>query len=193
MASMIDRMVKAAKLNVDFYNEAEKDTSLTQEALLVVVLVSLLGGIGSLLGGLIGGDVGFGAVLLGAVVTIVLGIVNYYIWSYVTLFVGTKLFGGQADAGEMLRTLGYAYTPRLLGLLSFIPCVGPFIALAGAILSLVAAVIAIREALDFDTGKAILTTIIGWVIILVVTMIIGTILGVGAIGVGGLLSAFQGG
>ena len=47
MASMIDRMVKAAKLNVDFYNEAEKDTSLTQEALLVVVLVSLLGGIGT--------------------------------------------------------------------------------------------------------------------------------------------------
>jgi hypothetical protein len=193
MASMIDRMVRAAKLDVDFYNEAERDTSLNQEALLVVVLVSLLGGIGSLLGGLISGDAGFGAVLLGAVVTIVLGVINYYIWSYVTLFVGTKLFGGQADAGEMLRTLGYAQTPRLLSLLSFIPCVGPFISLAGAILSLVAAVIAIREALDFDTGKAILTAIIGWVIILVITMIIGTILGIGAIGVGGLMGAFQGG
>ena len=193
MASMIDRMVKAAKLNVDFYNEAERDTNLTQEALLVVVLVSLVGGIGSLLGGLISKDIGFGAAVLGAVVTIVLGIVNYYIWSYVTLFVGTKLFGGKADAGEMLRTLGYAHTPRLLSLLSFIPCAGPIIALIGAILSLVAAVIAIREALDFDTTKAILTTIIGWVVILIITMIIGTVLGVGAIGVGGIMSALQGG
>jgi hypothetical protein len=190
---MIDRMVQAAKLDVDFYNEAERDTSLTQEALLVVIIVSLAGGIGSLISGLINREIGFGGALLGAVVTIVLGVINYYIWSYVTLFVGTRLFGGQADAGEMLRTLGYAYTPRLLGLLSFIPCVGPFISLAGAILSLVAGVIAIREALDFDTGKAILTAIIGWVIILVITMIIGTILGVGAIGVAGLTSAFQGG
>jgi hypothetical protein len=193
MASMIDRMISAAKLNVDFYNEAERDTSLTQEALLVVVIVSLAGGIGSLLSGLIDGSVGFGGALLGAVVTIVLGVVNYYIWSYVTLFVGTKLFGGKADAGEMLRTLGYAHTPRLLSLLGFIPCAGPIISLVGAILSLVASVVAIREALDFDTGKAILTAIIGWVIILVITMIIGTVLGIGAIGVGGILSAFQGG
>jgi hypothetical protein len=190
---MIDRMVRAAKLDVDFYNEAERDTSLNQEALLVVIIVSLAGGIGTLLSGLIDGTTGIGATLLGAVVTIVLGVVNYYIWSYVTLYVGTKLFGGKADAGEMLRTLGYSHTPRLLGLLSFIPCVGPFISLVGAILSLVAAVVAIREALDFDTGKAILTAIIGWVIILVITMIIGTVLGIGAIGVGGIMSAVQGG
>jgi hypothetical protein len=189
---MFDRMIRAAKLDVDFYNEAERDTSLTQEALLVVVLVSLVSGVGSFIGGLMG-EGGFGAALLGAVVTIVLGVISYYIWAYVTLFVGTKLFDGDADAGEMLRTLGYAQTPRLLGLLGFIPCVGPLISLVGAILSLVAAVVAIREALDFDTGKAILTTIIGWVVIMVITMIIGTVLGIGAIGVGGIMSAVQGG
>jgi hypothetical protein len=193
MASMIDRMVRAAKLDVDFYNEAERDTNLTQEALLVVVLVSLVSGVGSLLSGVIGGEGGIGAALLGAVVTVVLGVVSYYIWAYVTLYVGTKLFGGDADAGEMLRTLGYAHTPRLLGLLSFIPCVGPLISLVGAILSLVAAVIAIREALDFDTGKAILTTIIGWVIILVISLVIGTVLGIGGLGLGAAMSALQGG
>jgi hypothetical protein len=193
MASMIDRMMSAAKLNVDFYNEAERDTSLTQEALLVVVLVSLAGGIGSFIGGLFSKEVGIGMTVLGAVVTVVLGVINYYIWSYVTLFVGTKLFKGQADAGEMLRTLGYAYTPRLLSLLSFIPCVGPLLALAGAILSLVASVIAIREALDFDTTKAILTAIIGWVIILVISMVIGAVIGVGGLGIASVMSALQGG
>ena len=105
---------------------------------------------------------------------------------------GTKLFEGDADFGEMKRTLGYAHAPRLLGLLSFIPCVGPILALAGFVLSLVAAVIAIREAMDFDTGKAVITAIIGWAVVLVLSIIIGVVLGVGAAGVGGLMSALQG-
>ena len=191
MATMIDRMIRAVKLDVDFYNEAEADTSLNQEALLIVVIVSVAGGIGSLIGGLFSGD--FGAALLGAVLAIVLGVVNYYIWSYVTYFVGTNLFDGTADAGEMLRVLGYAHTPRLLSLLSFIPCVGPILSLAGAVLSLVAAVIAVREALDFDTGKAVITCLIGWVVILVISVVLGMILGVGAIGVGAVTSTLGGG
>ena len=190
---MIDRMIRATKLDVEFYNEAEQDTSLNQEALLIVIIVSLAGGIGSLLGGLISREIGIGMALLSAVVTIVLGIVSYYIWAYVTLFVGNQFFGGDADAGQMLRTLGYAHTPRLLSLLSFIPCVGFLFTLAGAILSLIAAVVAIREALDLDTGKAILTAIIGWVIILVISLIIGMVLGIGGLAAGGVISALSGG
>jgi len=192
MASMVDRVIRAVKLDKDFYNEAERDTSLNQEALLVVIIVSLASGLGSLIGGFINRDIGFGGALLGAVITIVLGIASYYIWAYVTLFVGTKFFGGTADAGEMLRTLGYAQAPRLLGLLSFIPCVGPIISLLSFVLSLVAVVVAIREALDFDTGKAIVTAIIGWVIIMVITMIIGAVIGIGGLGVAGIMSALQG-
>ena len=127
------------------------------------------------------------------VVTLIITVVNYYIWAYVTYFVGTNFFGGTADPGEMLRVLGYAQTPQLLGLLSFIPCVGPLISLAASILSLVAAVIGIREALDFDTGKAILTTIIGWVVILIVSFVIGLIGIGGAVGIGALTSLGRGG
>jgi hypothetical protein len=65
------------------------------------------------------------------------------------------------------------------------------IALAGAILSLIAAVIAMREALDFDTGKAILTAIIGWVIIFIINVVIGTVLGVGAAGLGAITSLLR--
>jgi hypothetical protein len=188
---MIDRMIRAAKLDVDFYNEAERDTSLNTEALLVVIIVSLAGGIGALVAGIIG-QLGIGRALLGAVVTIVIGVVNYYIWSYVTLFVGTRLFGGKADAGEMLRTLGYAHTPQLLGLLGFIPCVGVVFVLAGLILSLIAVVLAIREALDFDTVKAILTAIIGWVIIMIINGLINRILGIGGLGVTEVMSRLGG-
>jgi hypothetical protein len=157
---------------------------LNQEALIVVVLVSIASGIGAFLGGVLSGDIG--PALLALIVTVVLGIVNYYIWAYVTYFVGTNLFQGTADAGEMLRTLGYASGPRVLGILSFIPCAGAVAALAGAIWALVAGVIAVRQALDFDTTKAILTVIIGWVIIFVITLVVTFVFGIGAAGLGAL-------
>jgi len=188
--AMIDRVRRAAMLDVGLYQEVEADSSLNQEALVVVALVSVVAGIGGFLGGLTGGNIG--PAFLALVVAVVLGVVNYYIWSYLTYFVGTRLFGGTADPGELLRVLGYASGPRVLGVLNFIPCVGWVFGLGGAIWALVAGVIAVREALDFDTTKAVLTVIIGWVVILAITTIVGTVLGVGALGLGAAFSALSG-
>jgi hypothetical protein len=187
--AMINRMIRAATLDVDFYEEVEADTSLTQEALMVIILVSIATGIGTFLGGIIGGSI-VGAIV-GLIVVVIIGIINYYIWAYVTYFVGTNLFKGTADVGELLRTLGYASSPRVLGILGFIPCVGWLIALASGIWALVAAIVAVRQALDFDdTVKAIITVVIGWVIILVIQFvlfaILGTVFGVGMAGIGAL-------
>jgi hypothetical protein len=178
-------------LDVNLYEEVEADPSLNQEALVVVILVSVLSGIGAFLGGVIGGD--FGGALIGLIVTVALGIVNYYIWAYVTYFVGTNLFNGTADPGELLRTLGYASAPRLLGLLSFIPCVGALAGIVAAIWALSAGVIAVRQALDFDTGKAVITVIIGWVIVFIISMVVTFVFGIGAVGLGALGSALGGG
>lgn len=177
-------------LDVNLYEEVEADTSLNQEALIVVILVSIAGGIGSFLAGVLQGDIG--PALVSLLVTIALGVVNYYIWAYVTYFVGTRLFEGTADAGELLRTLGYASGPRVLALLGFIPCLGGLAALAGAIWALIAGVIAVRQALDFDTTKAVLTVIIGWVIVLAISLAVGLVFGVGALGVGALGSLLGG-
>jgi len=186
---MINRMIRAAMLDVDFYEEVEADTSLNQEALMVVILVSIAAGIGAFLGGIIGGSI-VGAIV-GLILMVIIGVINYYIWAYVTYFVGTNLFEGTADVGEMLRTLGYASAPRVLSILSFIPCVGWLVALAGAIWSLVTAVVAVRQALDFDdTVKAVITVVIGWVIILIIQFVliavVGAAFGIGAAGLGAL-------
>ena len=190
-AAMFNRIIRAAKLEAAFYNEAEADTSLNQEALMVVILASVAAGIGSFLQGLFLGDIG--NAIIGLIVSAVMGVVGYYIWAYITYFVGTNLFKGTADVGELLRTLGYASGPKLLSILVFIPCVGPLVSLAGAIWSLVAGVVAVREALDFDTTKAVITVIVGWVIILIITFAIAAVLGVGAAGLGALSGAATGG
>ena len=189
-AAMINRVVRAAMLDVDLYEEVEADAILTQEALMVVILVSIASGVGSFLAGVIGGDIG--AAVLGLILGVVMGVLGYYIWAYVTYFVGTNLFSGTADVGELLRTLGYASGPRVLGVLAFIQCLGPLAGLVGAIWALVAGVVAVRQALDFDTTNAVITVIIGWVIVFIITIVVSVVLGAGAAGLGAGLGALQG-
>lgn len=188
MDTMMDRVLKAAQLDVDFFNKVEADKSLNQEALMVVILVSVISGVGSFIGAVMGGRIG-GAVLA-LFVTVLMGVINYYIWSYVTHYVGSALFQATSDPGELLRVLGYASGPRALGVLGFIPCLGGLISLAGAVWALVAGFIGVREALDLDTGKTLVTVIIGWVIILVINLVMSAVLGVGGLGLGAATSAF---
>ena len=90
---------------------------------------------------------------------------------------GTSLFGGEADLGEMLRVIGFAYAPQFLGI---IPCIGWLI---GAIWTLIAGFIAVRQGLDLDNTKAFLTIVIGFVVYIVGAVIVGVFIG----GVGALV------
>ncbi len=187
---MLARVVRAARLDVSLYNEVEADPRLNREALMVVIIVTILSAFGSLVGSFLL-RTNIVTVFLAFVWAIVWGIAGYYVWAYLTWFIGTRLFKGTADPGELRRTLGYAYGPQALGVLAAIPCVGFIPALIGAIWSLVASVIAVREALDTTTGNAVITVVIGWAVILVISMIVAGILGVGAVGLGALSGSLQ--
>ncbi len=182
--NLLPRMIRAALLDVAFYNEVEADTSLNGQALLVVILAAIAGGLGSLLGRLGGG---LGSAVTGLIFVLVMTLLGYYLWAYLTLLIGTRLFGGTADLGEMLRVIGYANAPNVLGIFSFIPILGGLIALLGSLWALVAGIIAVREALDFDTGKALLTVLIGWLVVFIISLFIGGVLGVAGMGMGALM------
>jgi hypothetical protein len=174
---MFKRIMRAALLDREFYKEAEADTSLNQEALIIVVIVSVASAIGSFIVGLFAGRPG--AAFLALIVNAAIGVGNYYLWAYVTHYIGTNLFDGDADPGELLRVLGYASGPRLLGLLIFIPCIGPVIALAGAIWSLVTGFYGVREALDLETLETLITVFLGWLAVLLITSLVNRIFGFG--------------
>ena len=185
---MIDRIMRAIRLDWTVFREIAEDQNAMTEAAIIVAVVTFLSGIGTFIGSLIA-DVGFGSALLGFLSTwLISGILlGWILWAVLTYFVGTMLFQGKTDIPEMMRVLGYANAPNLLGIFGFIPCVGWLIALAGAILSLIAGVIAVREAMEFDTTKAIITVVISWVIAFIISLIIGGILGVGAAITSGVL------
>jgi Yip1 domain len=157
---LTDRMLRAARLDVNLYEEVEADTNATSQALMVVVMASLAGGIGAAIGAAMGGGRAVNPIggLVGGVLSVLLG---WAVLSYVMFFVGTRLFKGTATYGELLRTLGFAYSPGVLLVLSFIPVVGGLIAAAVFIWRIATGFIAIRQALDLDTGNTIATIVVG--------------------------------
>jgi hypothetical protein len=167
-AKMIDRIIGVFKLDADTFEQIEHDQSATTQAAMVVLAVALL----SAIGGLIGSVINDGNLFMSFISPIISTFVGWLIWSGVIYFVGTSFFGGTADIGEMLRVVGFAYAPMVLGL---IPCVGWII---GLLWTLAALVVATRQGLDVDTGKAVIVGVIGFVLVLILNLIVGSVLGV---------------
>jgi hypothetical protein len=152
--SWTDRMKGAALLNNDTYEEVEADQTATGQAAGVVALVAVAQAIG-------GAGAGGSGVLAG----VLSALLGWLLWAGITYLIGAKLFGGTATWGELLRTLGFAQTPGVLHVLGLIPILGGLIRFGVAIWVLIAGIIAIRQALDISTGKAILTAALGWLVI----------------------------
>lgn len=160
--SFTERMIGAALLNVSTYEEVEADESATGQAAAVVALYALAAAIGTIRFG--------GRGVIGAIIA---AIVGWLIWSGVTYFIGTRVFKGAATWGELLRTIGFAQAPGILLVLGIVPILGGLVRLVVWIWMLVAGVVAIRQALDFDTGKAVLTALLGWVAMVLVGVLLG--------------------
>ena len=174
MASLMDRMIRAAKLDVHLYEEVEADTGAMGQAMGVVVLSSVAAGIGSIARG------GLGGILLGTIVALI----GWYVWAYLTYFIGTKLLAEpqtKADHGELLRTIGFSSSPGLIRVLGVIPGLAPLVFLASGIWMLVAMIIAVRQALDYtSTFRAVGVCLIGWIIQAIIFGLLLSILGGGA-------------
>ncbi|HLI29285.1 MAG TPA: hypothetical protein VKZ60_19630 [Chloroflexota bacterium] len=163
---LVARMQRAAQLDVALYNEVEHDPAATPQAFHVVLIAGVASGLGTFLSLLLRGHGVAG--LAGLVSEVVSLVVNWFVWSYVTYFIGTRLFNGRATPQELLRTLGFAITPLVLNVLGFIPVLGGLARFVAFWWMVIAGVIAVREALDVGTGAAILTVIIGAVCMLVI-------------------------
>jgi hypothetical protein len=167
-SDLVARMIGAATLDIQTYEEVEADSTATPQAAAVVAMVAVASGIG------VAGD-GLWAALMAPVAALV----GWLIWAGVTYLIGDKILGGTATWGELLRTLGFAQSPGVLYLLAILPLVGGLVRLILPFWMLAAGIVAIRQALDFGTGKAVLTAILGWLAILIPSLMFGGILAFG--------------
>lgn len=171
MTNFKNRIILAAKLDADLYEEVEADKGAMRQAMGVVVLSSIAAGIGS------SGTGGFGGILMGLIAS--LG--GWYIWAYLTYFIGTKFLPEpqtKADLGELLRTTGFSSSPGLIRVLGIIPGLTGVIFAVASIWMLVAMVIAVRQALDYkSTLRAVGVCAIGWIIQALILVFLFSVLG----------------
>jgi hypothetical protein len=166
---MIERMVRAIRLDWTVFGEIAGDRKATKEAAIIVAIVTFLSAVGS--------GIAHKSFVSFIVAWLVAILVGWLLWAVITYFVGTAFFKGKTDIPSMMRVLGYASAPNLLGLFSFIPCVGWLLPAIGWFLALVAGVLAVREAMDFDTGNAIVTVFISWIIAIAIRVVFWVFIG----------------
>lgn len=169
---MLERMMGAARLNISTFEEVENDNNATTQAMLVVVIVSIASGIAALTTG--------GNFILNFVIGIILGLAGWAIWAYITFFVGTKILNTpatHANWGQLARVTAFAQTPGVLRVFGVIPYLGQVIVFFSSIWMLVAMVIAVRQALDYEsTLRAVGVVLIGGVIYFILFAVVGALL-----------------
>ena len=169
MASLQGRMIRAAKLDVQLYEEVEADQGAMAQAMTVVILSALAAVIGS-------ANVGLPVMVF----VLIWALLGWYAWAFLTYFIGTKFLAEpqpRADHRELLLTIGFSSAPGLIRVLGIIPGLRTLVFLVAGIWMLVAMVIAGRQALDYtSTGRAIGVCVIGWMVqILILTVAISII------------------
>ena len=152
-----DRIIRACKLDVSLYEEVEADKSATLQAASVVMLSSLAAGVGSIS---LGASNFFMAPLL--------SLLSWYIWAYLIYLIGAKLFpepSTKTDHGELLRTIGFSSAPGLIRVFGFTPELMTVIFIGSGMWMLVAMIIAVRQALDYQsTWRAVGVVVIGFLV-----------------------------
>lgn len=171
MSVLVNRMIRAAKLDVHLYEEVEADSKLLSQAMGVVILSSVAAGIGSIeRGGVVG-------IISGTV----FALLGWLIWAYLTYFIGTKFLPEpqtRSSPSELLRTTGFSSSPGLIRVFGVVPGLSGIIFLAASVWMLVAMVIAVRQALDYtSTLRAVGVCVIGWLVQVVILVLLFSLLG----------------
>jgi len=153
----LNRIFRAIKIDVDLYEEVEKDKKATIQAGLVVVISSLAAGVGAI-------QLGASNFLLAPIMSLL----SWYIWAYIIYFVGVKLFPEKqtkSSHGELLRTIGFSSAPGIIRVFGVTPDLMTVTFIGSAFWMLACMVVGVRSALDYNSlWRALGVVIVAWML-----------------------------
>lgn len=171
--TFLQRLVGAAALDRAIYEEVEADRGATGQALVVVLASSVAAGIG-----LSPDD---RQTLSSVVFFSTVALLTWAAWALVIFEIGTRVLpepGTRSDVGELLRTIGFAATPGVLRLLGVLPGVTIPVFAATTVWMLVAMIVAVRQALDYQsTMRAVVVCVLGLFLALTMAIVLGVVFG----------------
>ena len=187
---LTERIVGALTFRRGVYAEVEADKAFTATAWILVVVFAFLNQLGSHASqSIFDWSVSTGIGLLTA-------IAGFAVAAAVINWIGRGRFGSEVTFDKLVRTMGLASIWTAVGVLGVIAtfsgalsCIlGPVIVISWVAL-VVAWFVAVHEALDLTWGKTIITVLIGfipWAIIMALTGVVLSLLGLTATGFGSL-------
>ncbi len=166
MSTFSERIIGAAQLEVQVYKDVKADTTAIGQAMTVVALSSLAAGISAIsLGGI--------RPFLTDAVTALIG---WFVWVLIVYLVGTRILPEPdtgSDLKQVLRTTGFAASPGVLRVVGLIPFLRSFTEIAVMIWMVLGMLIAVRQALDYNSfERAVGVCLIGWVAHIVIMVIL---------------------
>ena len=171
MSSFVNRIIRAAMLDVSLYEEVEADKGAMKQAIWIVILSSIAAGIGNV------GNNSFKWIAAGTA----MALIGWYLWAYLVYFIGTKILPEpqtKTNHGELLRTIAFSSSPGLIRILGIVPGLGRIIFITASVWMIVAMVIAVRQALDYkSTVRAVGVCVAGWTIQAVLLLLLLSISG----------------
>jgi hypothetical protein len=187
---LTERIIGALTIRRGVYAEVEADKTFTATAWILVVIFALLNQLGSY------ASQSIFDWLVGAGIGTLTAIAAFAIAAAVISWVGRGIYNAEVTFNELVRTMGLASIWTAVGVLGVIAtfsdtlsCIlGPVIVISWVAL-VVAWFVAVHEALDLTWGKTILTVMIGfipWAIIMSLTGVVLSLLGLTANGFGSL-------
>ncbi len=158
MNLFFNRLFRAAKLDTSLFDEVMADKKAMFQAMMTVFIYSMAAAYGSF------GRSGTAGINFGMITTLF----GWYVWAFSTYFIGVRLIPGaqtKPDRKSVLRGLGFASSPGLIRMLGLVPGLSGVIFLVATIWMIVAATVAIKQALNFESiYRAAGVTVIAWVI-----------------------------
>jgi hypothetical protein len=157
MDKITNRIIRVFKLDANIFEEVEADKEAFQQSMLIVALSGLAAGIGTIRTG-----------LSGLLLVTIFAIAGWFFWSFLVYLIGAKLLqapGTEADYGQLLRTIGFASAPGLIRVLGIIPLLDMIVFPVASIWTIIAMVIAVRQALDYEsTMRAVLVCVVAYAV-----------------------------
>ena len=188
---MFQRILGVFLLRENVFENIGQDPSATWQAAIIVGIVGTIAAISATIratlfglgfGALnmalgvaesVTGDIGFRLPVLNGPVpaflsTLAGAFVSWLVWALVTWLIGEYVFKGDTGFAEMARIIGYAKAPQILAGLGFIPGLGWLPRLIGWGWMLIATFVGVRQGLELDNGKTILTIVVSGIIVFLV-------------------------
>jgi hypothetical protein len=144
MSRFFNRAFRAAKLDISLFDEVMADTKAMTQAIIVVFLYGAAVAYG------IFGRAGVSGINSAIFITLL----GWYIWAFSIYFAGVRLFpetGTTVDRKAFMRAMGFASSPGWLCLLGLVPGLGITILAGASVWMIVAAAVAVKQALNFTS------------------------------------------